>query len=86
MRFYPWQNLFSIYQISEKKFSCVLTGSRNSEYSWLFATGAKMASRSETFLADEILATNEAVVQTNAKKATNFGLSVLLVGKKLFSC
>ena len=45
-----------------------------------------MASRSETFLADEILATNEPVVQTNAKKATNFGLSVLQVGRKLFSC
>ena len=45
-----------------------------------------MASRSETFLADEILATNEAVVQRNAEKATNFGLSVLPVGRKLFSC
>ena len=86
MRFYPWQNLFNIYQISEKKFSRVFTGSRNSEYSWLFATGAKMASRSETFLTDEILATNEAVVQRNAEKATNFGLSVLPVGRKLFSC
>ena len=45
-----------------------------------------MASRSETFWADEILATNEAGIQTNAKKATNFDLSVLLVGRKLFSC
>ena len=45
-----------------------------------------MASRSETFLADEILATNEAVVQRNAEKATNFGLSVLPVDRKLFSC
>ena len=53
-----------------------MTGSRNSEYPWLFATGAKMASRSETFLADEILEMNEVVEQTNAKKATNFGLSV----------
>ena len=53
-----------------------MTGSRNSEYPWLFATGAKMASPSETFLADEISAMNEEDVQTNAEKATNFGLSV----------
>ena len=46
-----------------------------------------MASRFETFLEDEICAINEAVVQTNAKKATNFGLSVFrMVGRKLFSC
>ena len=41
-----------------------------------FATGAKMASIFETFPADEICAINEAVVETNAKKATDFGLSV----------
>ena len=35
-----------------------------------------MASRFETFSEDEIWAINEAVVQTNTKKATNFGLSV----------
>ena len=35
-----------------------------------------MASRFETFLEDEIWAINEAVVQTNTKKATIFGLSV----------
>ena len=35
-----------------------------------------MASRFETFSEDEICAINEAVVQTNTKKATNFGLSV----------
>ena len=42
-----------------------------------FATGAKMASRFETFSKDEIWALNEAVVQTTAKEAMNFGLSVL---------
>ena len=41
-----------------------------------FATEAKMASRFETFLEDEIWAINEQVVQTNTKRATNFGLSV----------
>ena len=41
-----------------------------------FAIGAKIASRFETFLEDEIWAINEAVMQTNTKKATNFGLSV----------
>ena len=41
-----------------------------------FATGAKMASRFKTFSVDEIWAINEAVVQRNTKKATNFGLSV----------
>ena len=35
---------------------------------YLGTTGGKMA--------DEISAINEAVVQTNTKKATNFGLSV----------
>ena len=35
-----------------------------------------MASRFETFSEDEIWAINEAVMQTNTKKATNFGLSV----------
>ena len=35
-----------------------------------------MASRLKTFSEDEIFAINEAVVQTNTKKATNFGLSV----------
>ena len=34
-----------------------------------------MASRFETFWEEEIFAINEAVVQTNTKKATNFGLS-----------
>ena len=37
-----------------------------------FATEAKMASRFEKFLEDEIWAINEAVEQTNTKKATNF--------------
>ena len=41
-----------------------------------FATVAKMASRFETFSEDEICVINEAVVQTNTKKATNFGFSV----------
>ena len=41
-----------------------------------FATGAKMASRFETFSEDEICLINVAVIQTNTKKATNFGLSV----------
>ena len=41
-----------------------------------FAIGAKIASRFETFSEDEIWAINEAVMQTNTKKATNFGLSV----------
>ena len=35
-----------------------------------------MASRFEKFSEDETCAINEAVVQTNTKKATNFGLSV----------
>ena len=35
-----------------------------------------MASRFETFLRDEICAINEAVLQRNTKKATNFDLSV----------
>ena len=38
-----------------------------------------MASCFETFPEDEICATNEAVVQTNTKKATNFDLSVFTV-------
>ena len=33
-----------------------------------------MASRFETFSEDEILAINKVVLQTNAKKGTNFGL------------
>ena len=44
-----------------------------------FETGAKMASRLETFSEDENWAINEAVVQTNTKKATNFGLSMFTV-------
>ena len=35
-----------------------------------------MAPRFETFSEDEICAINVAVIQTNTKKATNFGLSV----------
>ena len=35
-----------------------------------------MASRFETFSKGEICAINEAVLQTNTKKATNFGLPV----------
>ena len=35
-----------------------------------------MASRFETFSEDEICAINEAFVQTNTKKGTNFGFSV----------
>ena len=35
-----------------------------------------MASRFATFSEDEICAINEGVVQTNTKKATDFGLSV----------
>ena len=38
-----------------------------------------MASRLQTFSKDEILAVNEAVVETNTKKATNSGLSVFTV-------
>ena len=41
-----------------------------------FATGAKMASRFETFSKDEICFINVAVIQTNTKMATKFGLSV----------
>ena len=41
-----------------------------------FAITGKIASRFETFSEDEIWAINEAVMQTNTKKATNFGLSV----------
>ena len=35
-----------------------------------------MASHFKTFSEDEICAVNEAVLQTNTKKAMNFGLSV----------
>ena len=35
-----------------------------------------MVSGFETFLEDKICVINEAVVQTNTKKVTNFGLSV----------
>ena len=44
-----------------------------------------MASRFETFSKDEILAINEAVVEANTKKSTNFGFSCqwLLVRRKL---
>ena len=35
-----------------------------------------MESHFKTFSEDEICAINEAVVQTNTKKVTNFGLSV----------
>ena len=72
-------NSSSIYQISEWQFSRVLIGSRNSQYHWLFIV-FRPASRwrlvSKPFWEDEILAINEAVIQTNTKKATNFGLSV----------
>ena len=45
-----------------------------------------MASRFETFSEHE-MKINEAVVQTNNKKATNFALSVSTgIGRKLFSC
>ena len=40
---------------------------------YCFATGDKMASRFEAFLEDGIWAINEAVLQTNTKKATIFG-------------
>ena len=41
-----------------------------------------MASHLETFLEDEICAINEAVIQTNTKKTTNFaGLSVFITGR-----
>ena len=40
------------------------------------ATGAKMATRFETFSEDEISAIIEVVAQTNTKKAKTFGLSV----------
>ena len=68
----------SIYQISEQQFSRVLIGSRNSEYPWLFTVLRpeprwRLVSR---FSEDEICAINKVVVQTNTKKATNFGLSV----------
>ena len=44
-----------------------------------------MASRFETFSEQEIWPINEAVVQTNTKKATNFALSVSTgIGRKYF--
>ena len=72
-------------------YSLVFTKSVNSTFGafWLapatrkilaihcFVTGGKMASRFEAFSEDEIWAINEAVVQTNTKKATIFGLSVI---------
>ena len=61
-------------------FGAFLIGYRNSEYPSLaiycFATEAKMASLFEKFSEAEIWAINEAVVQTNTKKSTNFTLSV----------
>ena len=42
-----------------------------------------MASRLETFSKDEIWAINELVVQTNTKKATNFGWSVFTGRQKI---
>ena len=42
-----------------------------------------MASRFEKFLEDEIWAINEAVEQTNTKKATNFSLSVFTGRQKI---
>ena len=45
-----------------------------------------MTSRLEKFSEDEICARNEAVVETNTRKATNFSLTVFTrVGRKLFS-
>ena len=42
-----------------------------------------MASRFETFSRDKTWAINEAFVQTNTKKATNFGLLVFTSGYKI---
>ena len=68
----------SIYQISEQQYLRALIGSRNSEYPWLFTVLRpeprwRLVSR---FSEDEIRAIKKVVVQTNTKKATNFGLSV----------
>ena len=41
-----------------------------------FAIGAKIATGFESFSEDEIWPINEAVMQTNTKKATNFALTV----------
>ena len=65
---------FSIYQISEWQFSHVLIGSRNSE---------RPDARQRLVQEDEICAINEAVVQTNTNKATNFGLSVFTDRQKI---
>ena len=48
-----------------------------------FATGAKMASRLETFSEDKIWAIFEAVIQINTKKATNVGLTVFTGTQKI---
>ena len=82
--------IFNIYQISEYQFLLVLIGFHNSEYPWLF-TVLRLKPRwrliFEKFSEDEICAINEAVVQTNTKRATNSGLSVFTqLGRKLFSC
>ena len=56
-----------------------MIGSCNSEISLVihcFATRAKMASHFETFLDHKIWAISEAVVLTNTKKVSYFGLSV----------
>ena len=42
-----------------------------------------MASHFETFLEDEIWAITKAVMQTNTKRATNFGLVVFTVRWKI---
>ena len=69
----------SINQFSEWHFSRILIGSRNSVYPWLFTVlrpEPRWHLASRHFPEDEIWAINEAVVQTNTKTATYFGLSV----------
>ena len=71
--------IISIYPISEWHFSHVLIGSCDLEISLVihcFVTRAKMASSFQTFLYLKIWAISEAVVLTNTKKVSYFGLSV----------
>ena len=55
---------------------CVLIGSLNSEYPWIFTVlGFKMAPCFATVSKDKILEVNEAAAPVITKRETKFGLS-----------
>ena len=80
-------NKFDMYQISTVH---VLNNSCNLEYFKLFffsdmGRGFKKLSSLATFSEDEILAANRAVLPTSTRKRKIWLMSLLLVGRKLFS-